>query len=235
MFQASPLFHFRVLYWAQTKEQKTGEANQLHSVSEGIWDQLHSMFKVAWDQSHNVSRRLMDQSWSSLVPRPNLWGESLVAFSWFLGLYHKFIACCKHSWEPDNWFTYQKSAVLLCWSSQEFLVLQLQIVFSTTWLAVREFSAEINQARAIAQTSPDPLLMGGVWAWDYLDLPKGVWHSTKLIAFFQASAQLFITCLHEESLKWRKYKFMFGHKLLCQFWRRWTYRLPCFLQCDHCS
>ena len=58
-----------------------------------------------------------------------------------------------------------------CWNIQEFPVLQPQIVFSATWLPV-------NKTRGIGQRSPDPLLLGGVWAqcsgWLYKNTDFGV-------------------------------------------------------------
>ena len=60
------------------------------------------------------------------------------------------------------WLIYtHKSAVSLCWSNQEFVVLQPQVVFSAMWLAVGKFSLEINEAQGIGQMSPDPLLLLG--------------------------------------------------------------------------
>ena len=64
----------------------------------------------------------------------------------------------------------QKSGVSSCWSSQEFPVLQPQIVCFALWLVWRnslQKAFKVNEAKGISRMSPDPLLSGGVWARDY--------------------------------------------------------------------
>ena len=107
--------------------------------------------KVAVVQASNV--RILRRH--SFVPRPHLQGEGLVTFGWFLGLPYKLIihvvVCCMHSCEL---ITNLRANVSPSWSSQGFLVLQPQIVFSAKWLVVEKFSAESNQRLNVTRPSP---------------------------------------------------------------------------------
>ena len=121
----------------------------------------HYNYFVIYD-SLNLLLALPTRHSTSLVPRPHLWVEGLVTFGWFLGIYWKFIICCKHSSELIPSLHAKKCYVIvLKWPSISHVATTDCV--STIWLAVRNSLPKVlnvNEARQVNQTSPD--LAGGV-------------------------------------------------------------------------
>ena len=114
---------------------------------------------------------------SRLVPISHPRGEGLVAFSWFIRLafWGEIPVCQSHCRKHNLWLQHWKSLTTSAQWHSSFWGRKLVDQFSTVLIAKLW---TFNEARGIGRMSPDPLLVGGVWARDY--------HSTCLVSLWSS-------------------------------------------------